>query len=164
MTRSRIQFCLAITLTIFLTGCASHWTRYGAKMTLAKSDTHCAGEVLTNPEKYAGKLIRVSGKVDSVCAHKGCWIRLAGPKAEETLFVKFTCPVEGRLVPMSALGRPAVVEGTLVVKEIPEDEARHYKEDAGASPEEIAKIVGPQKQITMQAPAAMIHLGGKATG
>ena len=74
------------------------------------------------------------------------------------VFVKFTCPVEGRLIPMEAEGRTALVEGTLEVKVISEEEARHYRQDAGASPEEIAKIVGPQTEIKLNSPAAMIDL------
>lgn len=135
---------------------AKDWTHFGGKLKLAADKTICAGKVLANKDKYAGKHIRVCGKVDSVCAHKGCWIRLAGAGGDETLFVKFTCPVEGRLIPMEAASKCAVVEGTFEVKEISQEEARHYKEDAGASPEEIAKIVGPQKQVKLNAPAAMI--------
>jgi hypothetical protein len=127
-------------------------------MGAASRQTVSAIEVLGNIDKYDGKVLRVSGKIAEVCAHKGCWIRLAGPGGGETLFVKFTCPVSGRLVPMEAVGREAIVHGTLQVAEISEAEARHYKEDGGAAPAEIAKIVGPQKIITMKAPAALIDL------
>ncbi len=134
------------------------WTSFGEPLKLRARNTVCVADVLSNPDRYEGKLIRVCGKVDSVCAHRGCWIRLAGTAGDETLFVKFTCPVEGRLVPMEAAGRCAVVEGTLEVKEISEEEARHYKEDAKAPPEEIAKIVGPQKLVNMRSPATIIDL------
>jgi len=63
--------------------------------------TVSAVEVLGNVEKYDGKALRVTGKISEVCASKGCWIRLAGPVGGETLFIKFTCPVGGRLVPMT---------------------------------------------------------------
>ena len=126
-------------------------------MKLSPRDTVCADEILANKDKFAGKYVRVCGKVDSVCARKGCWIRLACGEQEETLFAKFTCPVRGRLVPMEAAGRQAVVEGTLQVTEISEDEARHIKADAGASAQEVAKIVGPQKRIQLNAPAAAIQ-------
>ena len=70
--------------------------------------------------------------------------------------VKFTCPVKGRPNPMDAVGKFAFIEGTLNIVEISEEEARHYKEDAGASKGEIAKIVGPQTSVQMSAPAARI--------
>ncbi|MFQ5495043.1 MAG: DUF4920 domain-containing protein, partial [Phycisphaerae bacterium] len=135
------------------------WTSFGDPMRIAADKTVCADKALADPDKYAGRSVRVCGKVESVCARMGCWIRLAGPSADETLFVRFTCPVKGRLVPTKAEGRMAIVEGTFEVKEISEAEARHYQEDAGASAEEIAKIQGPQKQITLKAPAAIIDLG-----
>jgi len=137
---------------------AEKWTAFGEPLKLKARHTVCAADVLSNPDRYEGKRIRVCGKVNSVCAQRGCWIRLAGATADQTLFVKFTCPVEGRLVPMEAAGRCAVVEGTLEVKEISEEEARHLKEEAKASPEEIAKIVGPQKLVNMRSPAAIVDL------
>lgn len=133
------------------------WGHFGKPMKLTDRDTLCTGKVLSDTEQYAGKFIRIQGKVASVCANRGCWIRLGCKSTDETLFVKFTCPMKGRLVPMEAVGHRAVVEGTLELQEISEEEARHYKEDAGASPEEIAKIVGPQKITRMKSPAALIE-------
>ena len=133
------------------------WARFGDSMRLSASETTCAKDVLADPTRYAGKFVRLAGEIESVCAHKGCWLRLAGPTKGETLFVKFTCPVAGRLVPMEAVGHRAIVEGTFEVTEVTQDEARHYAEDQKASPEEIAKIVGPQKEITLKAPAALVE-------
>ncbi len=148
---------LCVTL-IPASGCATgNWTHFGERMKFTVRDPVCTGAVVADKDKYAGKHVRVKGKVHSVCAHKGCWLRLGCPSTDETIFVKFTCPVEGRLIPMEAVGHRAIVEGTFEVTQIPEEEARHYKEDAGASPEEIAKIVGPQKQIRMASPAAKIE-------
>jgi hypothetical protein len=81
---------------------------------------------------------------------------MADSRSKKPLFVKFTCPVEGRLIPMAAVGKPVVVEGTVMVKEISEADARHLKEESGATQEEVAKIKGPQKQITLAAPAARV--------
>ncbi len=158
MRRSLVIVGIASLGLFFASGCASHgqYTPFGESMKLSDRDSIPVKDVLADPVKYAGQRIRVTGTVDEVCANKGCWIRLGAAKSAENLFVKFTCPVEGRLVPMSAVGRTAVVEGTLEIKKISEAEARHFKEDAGASPEEIAKIAGPQKQLRMNAPAALV--------
>ncbi len=131
-------------------------TDFGGPMKVAEGESTCVGEVLANPAAYDGKYVRLVGKVHSVCKKRGCWLKLAAKSGNETLFVKFTCPVDGRLIPMEAVGKKAWVEGTLRVKQIPEAEARHYKEDAGASPQELAKIVGPQKTVMMASPAARI--------
>ena len=110
-------------------------------------------KLLAKVGEYDGKYLRVTGKVADVCAKKGCWLKLGDGEA---LFVKFTCPVGERLIPAEAVGKVAEVEGTVKVTQISEAKARHYKEDAGASPEEIAKIVGPQKQIVVASPSARV--------
>lgn len=135
----------------------SKWAKFGSPMKLAASKTICADKILADKAKFDGKVVRVCGKVKTVCAKKGCWIRIGESDAKETLFVKFTCPVGGRLVPMAAAGKHVIAEGKLIVSEISEADARHYKEDAGASPEEIAKIIGPQKMIRLDAPSAIIE-------
>lgn len=116
----------------------------------------CVKKVLSDPASYDGKKVQVVGKVESVCAHRGCWMKLGDGEHKDTLFVKFTCPVEGRLIPMEAVGKPACVDGTLVMSEMSESEARHYQEESGASKEEIEKIVGPQKILRMKSPGARI--------
>ena len=146
---------LAVVLT-GLTGCASRHAGFGDPLTIRPGEAVPVAKVFAAPDEFAGRRLLVSGRVDSVCAKKGCWLRLTDEPGTETVFVKFTCPVEGRLIPMEAVGHQALVEGVLSVEEISQEDARHYQEDAGASPEEIAKIVGPQKQLSISAPAARI--------
>ncbi len=154
----RVTACLVVAVSLLSsTGCASKYAYYGEKMKLTDQKTVGLAKVMAEPDHYAGQYLRVLGKVTSVCAKKGCWLRMTDETGAADVFVKFSCPVEGgRLIPMEAVGHDVVVEGTLLVEEISEADARHYKEDAGASPEEIAKIVGPQPQVRMSAPAARI--------
>ena len=133
-----------------------NYTDFGKPMKLEDSDAVCIKRVLADSKAYDGKFIRVAGKVDSVCAKRGCWLELGDGESKETLFVKFICPVKGRLIPVDAVGKFALIEGALNIVEISVEEARHYKEDAGASKEDIAKIVGPQTTVRMSAPAARI--------
>jgi len=119
--------------------------------------TVTVANLLKDVDTFDGKPLRIEGTVASVCTKKGCWLTLAEEKeAKESVFVKFTCPINGRLIPTEAAGKSAVVEGTVKVTTLSEAEARHYAEDAGASPEEVAKIVGPQKRITIASPAASV--------
>lgn len=141
----------------FKDGESKSFTHYGEKMKLAADKTVCIREVLANPKAYDGKFVRICGQVESVCAAKGCWMKMTYPGGGDTLFIKFSCPVNGRLIPMEAVGHQAIVEGTFTAGEISEADARHYAEDAGKSPEEIARIVGPQLQLRMSAPAAIIR-------
>jgi hypothetical protein len=153
---------------IGLGGCASHsdnstaaaccepakatpvkYASFGTPMKLTDADIVPVQKLLAEPASYDGKYVRVSGTVNNVCPKKGCWLTLHDEKTNQNLFVKFPDPEQGRLIPMDAVGKPAIVEGTVKVKEISEAMARHYKQDAGASQEEIEKITGPQKQISI---------------
>lgn len=158
MPSSCISCIAAAAALLALAGCATNQIHFGEPMTLAESDTISVGKLLANASAYDGKYVRVHGTVLAVCESKGCWMDIgSAADAEERLYVKFTCPVEGRLIPMEAAGHKAVVEGTLAVQEITESEARHYADEAGKSAEEIRAIQGPQKRIRLMAPAAAIR-------
>lgn len=150
------SFVIVVPLVV-LAGCTDTYTTFGEPMQVSTLGAVDIAKVLENTEKYDGKEIVVRGTVREVCQHKGCWITLGEAGGEETVFVKFTCPLEGRLVPVEAVGHDALVRGKLTVEEISEDEARHQAEDAGASEAEISKITGPQKRIRMASPSAKIE-------
>ncbi len=139
---------------------AAGWLAFGQALTMDESKTVTVEAVLADPAAFAGKAVRLSGAISKVCKPKGCWMQFTAPATEKgkgiPVFVKFTCPIDGRLIPLDAVGKQAIVEGTLDVVEISEVEARHYLEDEGASAQEIAKIVGPQKQVRVQGPGALV--------
>jgi hypothetical protein len=60
-------------------------------------------------------------------------------------------------VPLDVEGRDVAVEGKVQVKTETEAERRHYAQDAGKSPEEIAKIVGDATTVSFVADA--VHIG-----
>ncbi len=161
-TTIHLVFCSLLAAGIALSGgCAgtNRYQSYGERTTLADSAAVPVAKVVKTPESYVGKKILVGGVVTEVCQPKGCWIKVAEtPESAEALFVKFTCPVDGRLIPLDAVGRRAWVEGELELEEVSQDDARHYAEDSGASAEEIARIVGPQKRLRMKSPAARIAM------
>ncbi|MEM6553895.1 MAG: DUF4920 domain-containing protein [Planctomycetota bacterium] len=119
-------------------------------------DPGSVSDILDDPDAYLDQTVRLRGVVQKVCKKRGCWMQLGDPELGSGLFVKFTCPIEGRLIPMEAIGKTAEVFGELRVVEISEARARHYAEDDGKSPEEIAKIVGPQKMVTVASPSARV--------
>ncbi len=139
-----------------LVGCAPKGASFGEPLKMSHMQTVPIERVFADMEQYEGKTVRVAGYVADVCKHKGCWLKMADKEKSQTMFVKFTCPVEGHLVPMDAMDHRVIVEGEVIMEEISEDEARHYAEDGGQSAEEIAKIVGPQKRVRMKSPGAMI--------
>jgi Domain of unknown function (DUF4920) len=129
---------------------------FGEPMKLSTQAPLPITQVLADTGKYEGKFIKVSGVATEVCKEEGCWINMKDPASGKLLFVKFSCPSEGRLIPLAAEGRPVTVEGTLKVKEVSEADARHFASEGGKSAEEVAKIVGPQKQVSLSSPSAAI--------
>ena len=133
------------------------WQSYG-EMISADLPAADVADVLAQPAAYAGRDLQLRGTIAEVCAKKGCWLRIADPSGgEETVFVKFTCPIDGeRLIPADAAGQAVIVQGQVIVEEMSEDEARHYAADAGKSAEEIAAITGPQRTIRVMSPSARV--------
>lgn len=163
MTKTKALLVAAV--GVFLAaGCAQKstttYTSYGNPMSKLESKAVPVSVIAATPEAFTSEPVLIYGKVTEVCAPKGCWAKISDDAAKEPIFVKFTCPIDGRLIPTDAVGKVALVEGTIEVKTLSEDEARHYAEDAGKSADEIAKIVGPQKQIRVKSPAAKIASGG----
>jgi Domain of unknown function (DUF4920) len=156
MRRNLGVVCL-IAIGVAQIGCAAKYASFGEPMKMTGAKPVQLAKVLSNRDAYNGKTLRVEGTVAEVCAKKGCWLSMKDGPSDETMFVKFTCPVDGRLIPQDAVGHKVIVEGTVTVEEITEDEARHYAEDRGSTPEEIASIVGPQKRVRMASPCARIE-------
>ena len=143
-------------------------TPYGQPAAVAVEEAIPVADVLADPAAFAGREVTVVGTVVDVCAKAGCWVRLAADADAEvsptpgmdTAFVKLTCPADGRLVPTDARGRTAYAAGEVVVEEIDEATARHYAQDAGATPEQVAAITGPQKAVRIMTPGVTVAAAG----
>lgn len=131
---------------------------YGAAIKGAEgSEAVPVAKVLAAPADYNNKVVRISGKVIATCDHKGCWFTLGDSAANDVIFIKFKDPAEGRIIPLEAPGHDAILEGEFVIGKMSEKFARHLKEEAGASEEELEKIVGPQKVYTVKNVAVRIY-------
>ena len=86
----------------------------------------------------------VVGRVNEVCQAKGCWLTMA-TGGDEEMMVKFKD--YGFFVPKDIGGREVVLNGMAYYQITPVDELRHYAEDAGKSPEEIAAITDDQREL-----------------
>lgn len=130
-----------------------NYTSYGDKISAqnALSNTAIA-------EKYktlkAGDtaMVKFEAPINSVCASKGCWMRLDIGKEEE-VFVKFKD--YAFFVPLDATGE-AVVEGKAYLEEVAVAELQHMAEDAGKSEAEIAAITTPQRELRFMANGVLI--------
>jgi len=86
----------------------------------------------------------LQGTVNSVCQAKGCWMTIAAGEDKE-MMVKFKD--YGFFMPKDISGREVVMHGMAFYRITPVDELRHYAQDAGKSPEEIAAITEPKNEL-----------------
>lgn len=100
--------------------------------------------VAAEPKKHAGKKLRLTGKVASVCKKKGCWMVLAdGPTKIRIRFRDY-----GFFMPLDCEGREAILDGNFEVKEVSVAEIKHLLEDEGKH-EEAKKVEKPRHELTV---------------
>lgn len=92
--------------------------------------------------------VKVEGPITAACQKKGCWMTMdMGDETE--MLVRFKD--YGFFVPVDCAGSTAVIEGVAKVETISVDELRHYAEDEGQTPEQIAQITEPEEKLTFEA-------------
>ncbi len=98
---------------------------------------------------------KVTGQVVAVCQKKGCWMTLqsAQPGRPE---MRVTFKDYAFFMPKDLSGRQVVVDGFARVETTPVDVLRHLAEDAGKSPEEIARITEPKRELTFEAAGVLV--------
>jgi hypothetical protein len=108
-------------------------------------------ELIDNSTEFENKTFAIEGTVSDVCKSSGCWIMLSDGTNEirvQTLH-KFFLPEE-------CLNNKAVVEGVFKIKEITQDMARHYNDEAKNPNVKSEDIVGPQKIYVIEATGVKI--------
>ena len=132
---------------------AEAYKPYGASITaeeaLAPQDAITAYQALKQGDTTT---LKIEAPINSVCANKGCWMRLAMGEQEE-VFVKFKD--YGFFVPKDASGK-AVVQGKAYIEEVSVEELQHLATDAGKSEEEVAAITEPQRELRFMAEGVLI--------
>lgn len=95
---------------------------------------------------------KMVGEITDVCSKKGCWMKL---DMGNDKVVRVTFKDYGFFVPTDASGE-VVVNGKAYVSETSVDDLKHYAEDAGKSPEEIAKITEPEVTMSFVADGVLL--------
>ncbi len=133
---------------------------YGAPITPAAPMT--LAQLVDKADTLGEKRVCVRADIQTVCQTRGCWMTLSD--GDHSVRVRFTASdncKEGYFVPRNADGHKTFLVGKVMCTEISEADARHYAGDVGKSKEEIAKIVGPQKEVTLLAEGVLISDGNK---
>ncbi len=81
-------------------------------------------DILSEPEKYLGKDVRIEGEITDVCQMAGCWIMVKDQSSGDAIMVK----VEDGVIefPKDGAGRKVVVQGKI------EKVADEAQEEAGS--------------------------------
>jgi len=97
--------------------------RFGSAPTLP-GDPIAVSALLAAPEPHLGKTVKCEGKVARVCQNAGCWLELQADSGEG-----LRVPMAGHsfFIPQDAVGRLAVVEGSLRRHELPARQREHYQ-------------------------------------
>ena len=96
---------------------------------------------------------KIQGKVLEVCPKKGCWIKL---QVNETTTAMVKMKDYGFFLPVAAVGKTVVLDGKVELKTTSVEELKHYAEDAKKTPEEIAAITAPKKEISVMAKGIVV--------
>ena len=92
-------------------------------------------KVLANPQKYAGKTVRVEGVIVRSCKMEGCWMELAPTAEAKSVRVKMKD--HAFFIPLNSAGAKARAEGVFTVKTLSKEQVKHMIEEDGAKFENI---------------------------
>lgn len=97
--------------------------RFGTRLDDAQPVT--IADLLTRPESFVGKPVRIEGLITDVCPMRGCWIDVKDRESASTIRFKVT---DGEIVfPMDAKGKPVRAEGVFARMELDAEQADRYR-------------------------------------
>lgn len=86
------------------------------------------GELLTSPDDWLGKQVRIEARVSQVCQKKGCFfIAKDGDTTLRVSFVDYAF-----FVPTDIGGKTVTLAGELIQTQLSDAEAEHYSSDLGS--------------------------------
>lgn len=93
----------------------------------ATTTTTALTQVLAEPSKFAGQVVRTQGLVARACAKKGCWMELKTVDGAEAKGMRVTFKDYGFFVPLDSEGARATLEGSVELKTLSAEDAKHLE-------------------------------------
>jgi hypothetical protein len=121
--------------------------------TITAADAVDIAEVMSAVKGKDSLAVKLTGKINSVCQKKGCWMKLDMANGQT---MRVTFKDYAFFVPKDASGKTAIIDGYLYNDTISVEELRHYAEDAGKSKDEISKITAPEVELSFEAKGVII--------
>ncbi|MFC1222347.1 DUF4920 domain-containing protein [Pedobacter sp. BG31] len=144
-----LSFCLFTVLTFAQT--AYNGQKFGEEVKPGNVKPAAKMEAAMGDKKTVD--MKIEGKVVDVCKKKGCWITLEMPNGDP---MRVTFKDYAFFMPMDIVGKKVVLDGLAKKQTISVETLRHYAEDAKKSPEEVAKITDPKKELAFEAKGVVI--------
>lgn len=87
------------------------------------------GQLLADPEAYAGKIVETRGKVSQVCQAAGCWMELSAAGEGASVHERVRTPMAGHafFVPKTIVGKQARVQGRVELVALSEPMKKHLE-------------------------------------
>lgn len=147
---------IVLTLALAALGLGAGEARKYGKPLALKEETKVS-EILSQPDKFAGKTVKVKGLVTDVCEERGCWIKIGGDQKGQEIMFK----VEDGVIafPVAAKGSEVVAEGTVSkrVLTVEQQKAMCDKEAQALKVKpDYGKIAGPKTIVRLEGLGAEI--------
>jgi hypothetical protein len=111
-------------------------------------------DILSDPDKYLGRDVRIEGEITEVCQNMGCWINVRDASTNAGIQVKVN---DGEIVfPKDGAGRKAIVQGKLEKVTVSKEELEHQAKESGKKVD-ISKIAGPKIVYRIKGEGAVIN-------
>ncbi len=131
-------------------------TAYGAELTLDTVTPISA--LMADWDSYEGKTVQVRGTVVGVCAHRGCWMDIAG--TEDFQKIRFKVNDGDMVFPITDKGRVATAEGVVQKLVIPIEQLRTaYAAQAEAAGESFDPASVTEPKIVWQLKGTGARIG-----
>ena len=115
---------------------------FGAPLNENASPTSL-GSILDNPDEFVDSVVKVEAQISQVCQRKGCFmIATSGEGAMRISFKDYAF-----FVPTDTGGKTVTFTGTVIARELTEEQAAHLREGAGSD----AIEAGPVYEIVADA-------------
>ncbi|MBW2290826.1 MAG: DUF4920 domain-containing protein [Deltaproteobacteria bacterium] len=111
------------------------------------------GEILRDPERFAGQTVLLRGRITDLCQKKGCWTVITDDR--HAIRVRFQD--YGFFLPKDSVGVEAWAQGTVSVRSLSERDARHYASESRDG--DPSRIKGPQREVGFTATGVRLAAG-----
>ncbi len=152
------RICLAVAGIALLLALPS----LGAELKLGKpidvKTSTTIKELLSEPDKYVGKDVRIEGEIVDVCQNQGCFIHVKDASSTESLLVKVN---DGEIVfPKDSAGKKVIAQGRfekqVQTKEQLVASTRHFAQEAGKTAD-TSKITEGKVTYRLKGQGAIIR-------